>query len=281
MRAYLERITPQHDSSIQGTLVSADCFPAPWHFHPEFELTFIRGGWGARYVGDKLEPFGPGDLVLVGPNLPHRWESRAHKGALAEATVLQWPADLIPSGLELVAIQKMLSDARRGLVFETENTQPIAKKMRLLLVDRGLNRFLRLVELLGALSELPCRSISDDHYEYDRGEESHSRLNMTLGFVREQFGGKVTLAQVAELTGLSSQQFARFFLRVMNRPFFEYLNEYRIHIACQRLTQTTAPVAQIAAECGFPSMPFFHKQFKKFHPLTPLQYRKRYSTANA
>ena len=55
-----------------------DCIPFNWHHHDEFELTFTVNSCGQRYVGDTIEPYGDGDLVFLGSNLPHTWMSQ-HK----------------------------------------------------------------------------------------------------------------------------------------------------------------------------------------------------------
>ena len=52
-------------------------FSSPWHFHPECELTWIQQSSGNRFVGDSLANFSPGDLVLLGANLPHYWRNDA------------------------------------------------------------------------------------------------------------------------------------------------------------------------------------------------------------
>ena len=52
-----------------------DGIPFQWHYHPEFELTLTLNSRGQRYIGDSIAPYGDGDLVLLGPNLPHTWNS--------------------------------------------------------------------------------------------------------------------------------------------------------------------------------------------------------------
>ena len=52
-----------------------DNFDFPVHYHPEFEINFIKNGKGVkRVVGDNIEEIDEVELVLVGPNLYHGWE---------------------------------------------------------------------------------------------------------------------------------------------------------------------------------------------------------------
>jgi len=50
-------------------------FDPNWHFHPHYQLFLVEEGTGTRFIGDSIKPFGPGDLVFLGPNLPHLWRS--------------------------------------------------------------------------------------------------------------------------------------------------------------------------------------------------------------
>ena len=51
-----------------------------WHFHPELEIHHVVATSGHYYVGDFIGEFGPGNLVLCGPNLPHNWVSHLAPG---------------------------------------------------------------------------------------------------------------------------------------------------------------------------------------------------------
>ena len=58
-----------------------------WHYHPEYELTLIVNGKGSRLIGDSHAYFESGDLVLIGPSLPHTWVSNGAIKGKCEAIV--------------------------------------------------------------------------------------------------------------------------------------------------------------------------------------------------
>ena len=47
----------------------------PLHYHPHYELVWVKQGDGIRVVGDHVDQFRDGDMVLLAPNLPHVWEN--------------------------------------------------------------------------------------------------------------------------------------------------------------------------------------------------------------
>ena len=50
-------------------------FPNPYMFHPDVELLLVIKGTGTRLIGDSIKRFSPGDLIMIGPNVPHAWYS--------------------------------------------------------------------------------------------------------------------------------------------------------------------------------------------------------------
>jgi mannose-6-phosphate isomerase-like protein (cupin superfamily) len=104
MRAKYEHV----DLADRGSLVMLDVaqpiFEKTWHFHPEVELTHIISGRGERFVGASIEPFEPDDLVLLGKNTPHYWNSedvpntdQSVTGPQSQATVFQFEESLVDS----------------------------------------------------------------------------------------------------------------------------------------------------------------------------------------
>ena len=77
MKPFLEKIhKPPGASWSMLNRRLRDGIPFQWHHHPEFELTLTLNSRGLRFIGDHVGEYDDGDLVLLGPNLPHTWASR-------------------------------------------------------------------------------------------------------------------------------------------------------------------------------------------------------------
>jgi len=97
-----------------------------WHHHPEFELTLIVRGNGFRLIGDSYEEFGPGDLVLLGPNVPHTWTSGPAAEAPMEAHFAQFNGEDMGSWHKLAALDELLIRTQRGTVLARDFLEPRA-----------------------------------------------------------------------------------------------------------------------------------------------------------
>ena len=75
MKPARETILPGAGSSFVCLDIDQSEFDCHYHHHPEFELTWILESEGQRLVGDSVEGFGPGDLVLIGRWVPHQYRN--------------------------------------------------------------------------------------------------------------------------------------------------------------------------------------------------------------
>ena len=95
MKIVFEKILPAAGSSFAILDKRAPTFDGRFHFHPEIEITLIETSSGRRVVGDSIESFAPGDLVLIGENLPHQYVSdSASRKSPAQAKVIQFSAPI-------------------------------------------------------------------------------------------------------------------------------------------------------------------------------------------
>ncbi|WP_109831880.1 AraC family transcriptional regulator [Reichenbachiella versicolor] len=277
MKAVLEKVITEDESSIRAFKYSADEFDAPWHIHPEYELTYILKSTGIRYIGNNISDYQTGELVLIGPNLPHCWKNEEHQNEKAESLVIQWPAELSNSLLQYRVIQHVMSNSGRGVLFRNADSIEIVKKMQAIIDASGLNRFVRFAELLQTMDQLKDKVIlAGESYAYDQSNETTDRIETVQNYVDQHFSQKIKLIDVANQLNMTEQSFSRFFSKIMQRPFFVYLNEYRVNRASRLLLETDLQVAEIGYKCGYESLPFFYQQFKKFKGYSPLGFRKMY-----
>lgn len=278
MKAQYEKIEPQEFQSFRAYAYEKPEFDTPWHYHPEFELTYITKGRGIRYVGNGFEYFEENDLVLLGPNLPHCWKNTGKQKGKSGAIVIHWDNNLLGNNnREFNSIVELFSRAQHGIKYLPAISINIKDRLLQML---KLPPFERLITLLSILNDLAKngkgQALSTIAVDASTRNYDHQRINSVYQFVRNNYQQKVTLAQIASEVHMSEEAFSRFFSKMMNRPFFTFLNEYRINAACQLLIETDRPVSDVAMASGFETLPFFYRQFGKFKKLSPKKYRDNF-----
>ncbi len=277
MKAVYEKVNFQSGSSITAFSVESDRFDAPWHFHPEIELTYVVESRGMRYVGNNLSDFHPGDLILLGSNLPHCWINEEPNTAPSKAIVIQWHAELFHTIPEFEEIRQLLLKANRGLKLSPRDPEGILQSLSKIAQLKPLQRLLALSHVLFELATNATASqLAGDSYDSDLSSTTNSRIEIIQQYVRAHYTTKIKLADISNQLNMTEQAFSRFFSKVMNRPFFVFLNEYRCNIASRLLLETDLQVTEIAFKCGYESLPFFYQQFRKFKEHSPREFRKMY-----
>lgn len=276
MKPILEHIPLQEQASILAFQHQAQNFGVPWHFHPQHELTFIEESDGTKFIGDYVGAYQPGELVLLRSNLPHCWKNYEEPDVQARSTVIQWNKGVFAKVPELAGVFKLIKAASRGLLFSKEDTISIVPFIQQLPKKSGQELYIGLLTILVQLSECAYQTLSEGSFIEDLPSEIGNRMAKVHDFVEGHFHRKVYLKELAALVNMSEQSFSRFFSKMMGRPFFTFLNEYRINMATRMLLDTDLSISQIAYRCGYDSLPFFHKQFNKFKSEPPSRYRKKY-----
>ena len=278
VKAILEKLDQNISSSFLFRKFELSVFDAPFHFHPEFELTHIKKGEGQRYVGTQVEDFEADDLVFLGSNLPHCWVSKpVPESQTVEATVVQFKRDFLGEFfLELPEMQRindLFTDSNAGLKISGNGRIEILTEMELLESKDDYQKLLSLLKIFGILANL------NDLVPIDRSFSSikHSnnetiRFQRVFAYLIEHYREEISLQKIAEIAHLSPTSFCRYFKSITGKTFLEIVNEYRIQYACQLLKKNEMPVNQIAFESGFNDVPYFNKLFKKMKGVSPLGY---------
>lgn len=259
-------------------------FPFAWHYHPEWELTWIEAGSGSRIVGDRIETYEPGDLVLLAGGLPHTWSSekptrraRAHR-----AVVVQFPPDYFAAALisrpEFLAIGDLFARAGRGLAFSPKTGLEEAAALTELTQASGLDAWCRLAALLDRLARVPdTRVLASASYTPSAGHGAKRRFERALAFIDAHAGNdSLYLRQVAQAVHLTPAAFSRFFQRMAGVSFVDHVNALRIGRAARLLAESDRAVAEIAFACGFGNLANFNRRFREQKGMSPRTFRSHY-----
>ncbi|WP_282133050.1 AraC family transcriptional regulator [Cellulophaga baltica] len=281
MKAEFEKIRVTNNSSFSAFVYESDEFDAPWHFHPEFELTYILKGEGVRYVGNSVQQFEAGDFVLLGSNLPHCWKNTSEDATYVKSIVIQWDANLLGVGWlekrEFYSIKKLLERASEGIHFNAIVAAKMTSKLEEVLTKDPLEKLLSFLKVLKEISEITSYNLLvTPGFTPILNSKTNHRIDVIQDFVANNYTKKIKLEDIAGTLAMGNEAFCRFFKKSHSKSFFTYLNEYRINIACKLLIESKKQVSQIAYECGYESLPFFYRQFDRYMNCSPLSFRKQY-----
>lgn len=281
MKPLLENLASKmaHHSFV-AFAVNQPTFDFYWHYHPEYELTLIINGKGRRLVGNSHENFQSGDLVLIGPGLPHTWvSSRVVKGR-SKAVVVQFSQDFIGRFAdleELTAINKLLLMAKQGILFNGEIPAITIQQILLLPEKIGVEKITGLLQILDELSELKSVSLTSSLYQPLKGKENENRINKVCQYVQKHAAEPLTIHKAATLIHLSPGAFCKFFKRITGKTFSDYVNDIRIANVCNQLIATDKQIAEIAFMNGFETLTYFNRVFLKKKGVRPSQYRSNHT----
>jgi AraC-like DNA-binding protein len=285
MKPILVRERKTLNTSIGFDSAEYNHFYNPWHYHPEFELTLIIKSYGQRQVGDSIENFEPGDLVLVGQNLPHVWKNdeiffSGKANMIAQAIVVKFLPDFAGTDFlnrpELTKVRKLLFElAPRGVKPTGNLRKKVEQIMLKMLTMDNTERLIHLLMILDLLSKSKeFKLLASISYRNEKKENTH-RLSKVLDFIMENYQENITLEDVASIINMNRNAFCRFFKKGTRKSLFTILNEVRISKACQHLVQTDMNISEVCYANGFNNISSFNKAFKKIIGTSPLRYRKK------
>jgi len=258
------------------------CLDSSWHYHAQYELLYISQSNGIRFVGDSVSQFFPGDLVLVGPYLPHLWRNDASyykekDTNKVKTIILKFTKDFIGKGTfntpEFSDINYMLEQSKFGVCFGKSISKKLHNELIGIIDLSPAQQSIKLLDMLCRLSLTDDRTVLSftDMRQYTT-ENSH-RLDTVLKYISDNYANYISLNDVADISCMTTNSFCRFFKKMTNKSFIRFLNEVRIRNASRLLVQDDFPVSEVCYMVGYKSITNFNKQFKQIMGSTPKGYR--------
>ncbi|MDX2020740.1 MAG: AraC family transcriptional regulator [Deltaproteobacteria bacterium] len=252
-----------------------------WHYHEAYELTLIVGSQGRRLVGDSESTYEAGDLVLVGPGVPHTYASTPGGHTAHEQIVTHFDRRLFGESAlhdpQMAPLNDLLNAAAKGVLFAGTVSRRLLPLFLRLPTERPLVRLATFCTLLDALSETPAHErtlLSALTFGPTSNRADPQPIQKISRFLEDNFHKQISLIQAARLVAMSPSAFSRFFKASTGHTFVEYVNELRLRHASRLLLETDRGVADIAAASGFPNVSYFNRRFLAAKNLRPSDYRE-------
>lgn len=262
-----------------------DEIPFQWHYHREYELTLTLNSRGQRFAGDHVGPYDDGDLVLLGPNIPHTWASSAKVDASAPHVALvmwfrpEWIDTMVAGAAELAPVGPLLKAARRGISFSADVAGAVRPSIEAMGGLPSPRRLFNLLDVLVTIARDPGMAMltSPELQQSSFAASDRPRVERVLDHIHAHYRERMTIDALADLSALSTSGLHRMFRRHTRMTVFEYIAQLRIGRACQLLISTAQPVARIADDAGYDNLSHFNRQFRALKGITPREFRRRFN----
>jgi AraC-like DNA-binding protein len=257
-------------------------FTSEFHSHPEYELVYIQEGFGKRIIGNRIAEFKKGELVLIGPHVPHVWMSDKSfyipdSAKRSKAIVVYFNPKIFSESFyemeEAKQLNKLFTQSKFGIEIRRTIKKQTIIKLKKIITAQGMKKIILLLDMLNEISvksEFNC--INQQIVE--KQLKVSDRLTDLFSYVNTNYKKHISLEEAAKITNLTPESFCRFFKQKTGKKFIEYLQETRVSHASQALLNTDLTIAEVAYKTGFSTVSNFNKLFKKITRQCPTQYRK-------
>ncbi|NIG54489.1 AraC family transcriptional regulator [Chitinophaga sp. Cy-1792] len=266
-------------------LITRPFFTTEFHFHAECQITYIVKSSGHKVIGDCVENFEPGELILLGSYIPHVWYNSSTKpakreqGEAARSVALFFHPDklvtLLSSFFSTKKLEAVLEVAKRGMKFHgaaREQLKVLLLKMAQL--EPGPQQLMLLLEMVQLLTNVKEYTLlAGTGYTNTYTNKDSEKMDRLFKYVFDNYSREISLDEAAALIHMNKQAFCRYFKGRTQKTFVEFVNEVRITAACKLLSAGEESVGNIAYQCGFNSLTNFNRFFKKIKNVSPLKYK--------
>ena len=278
LKAKLESITSDSDSSFRILLTPNlnDLFY--WHFHPEYEIVYVEAARGFRHIGDHISKYEGSDIALIGPNIPHLNFDYGVKTTV-DTVVVQMKENFLGRDFfslpEIIVIKELFEKAKSGLAFYGETKKLAGEKLKKLTTLPHFEQLITLLQVFHLLATsnevemLKARPIASVSVLKEQ-----QRLQKVYHFIEANYQNAIDVNDVAKLCNLTTAAFCRYFKKSTHYTFTDFLNQFRVNQS-KKLLMQDKNVTEACYESGFANISYFNKTFKKVTGENPSTFKKK------
>lgn len=277
-----EKLSISESNPIHARNYDYKYFTYPWHFHSQYEIIYVKESTGFCFVGDCIEEYSDGFLILLGSNLPHYMRSSdiyksENESLRVKGTVIQFEKDFMLHSInhypQFIQIKMLLEESRRGICI-SKPTPEIKNMVELIPVLKGIDQVISLLRLLQTIAVANKRHMASQLYYEKFPTLGNNKIEKIISFINANYTSKLNLNEVASMAAMNASAFCRYFKENTGTTFMQYVTDMRVAHACKLLSLNEMTIYQISIESGFESISHFNRTFKHITHFTPSQYQQ-------
>ena len=248
------------------------------HQHKDIQLCTIIKGEGTLIVGDTINDYKTGDVLIIGSDLPHVFKSDATN--IKESFMVSLFFTEHSFGKDFFSLDdfnELTSFFKKSMYgFKLlSNQQKIQERFLSLQNATNLERFIGLFDILRLIEKSKNKTLADFVYPKKYSDNEGKRMRDVMDFTIHHYDKNIDLDEISSIANMTPNAFCRYFKQRTNKTYFSFLNELRVEHACKLLTGNKGlTISEIAYQCGFKNLSNFNRKFKEVKNTTPSKYRK-------
>lgn len=255
----------------------------PWHWHEEIQFDLVVEGQIQFQVGNKSFVLTEGQVIFINSGVLHRICPAEGSGGKLYAYVLR--DCLLENDVLSAVYRKCLSPVVKGqrdcAVFSgtEENGRDVIFYLRKIRESFFQKETGYQIEVKGLLCCLWSCLLKKEQWETApapaREQRDMERVKRAIRYMQQHYEERLSLEDIAGELAVSRSELCRCFRRVMDVTPYEYLIQYRIRRASERLKKTDDSILEVALQCGFDSIGHMGRYFRKYCGCSPSAFRKK------
>ncbi len=246
------------------------------HQHEEIQLCAIVKGEGSIVVGDSINEYKSGDVLIIGSNVPHVFKSDISNCSTTFMQTLFFTKTSFGERFfelgDFTEIQQIFSISESGGIL-TSNKEEVLKLFLSLKKASNLERFILFLKIVNELLKAEIKPLSTFIYPRKYSDNEGKRMSNIMEYTMNNFQKEISLNTIAEISYMTPNAFCRYFKQRTNKTFFQFLIEVRIENACRLLKNKDLLITEVSEKSGFKNISNFNRKFKDIKGITPSKYR--------
>lgn len=252
-------------------------YEMPYHWHEEFELLHVLSGQFSLSVDDAAYSLLPGDIAFISGGCLHGGtpEKCAYECVVFDLRLLLktgepckgYISDILHRRTAVRPIFPVGDGKAEGVLLPMFEALSRGGTGRELITLGCLYQFIGLVYGSGAYQRCQTPPTAE--------AQNILRLKKVFEMIETQYRQPLSLKRLSAAAGMTPKYFCRFFKEATHRTPMDYVNYYRIEMACYQLDAADANVTESAMELGYSDVNYFIRCFKKYKGVTPGQYLRQ------